>query len=360
MHCLGKYVERLRGADKKIETFPCPTCRSEFTLKSNQDVAELPSSYFIKNMLEIMAIQQKAKTSTACSRCQDPAINHCASCEIFMCKKCSESHNGWLKNHDVMCVQELGNPESQVKMRSKLYCMKHKDEVLKYYCETCKELSCIDCVVLNHQKPIHSCVAVTELAQKQRETLQSSCTTLDEKLAEGKEALNNICEVMKSLERNAKTAKDQIEEQKENILKIVAEKLDERAKKMNEDVDEVYGELHSELSKQRDEMKDYLDKVQSSVSLPKNLLKSGSIEEMLSSQKLIDEKIEKLSKQQPENLAAVNDGSIKYVPDDIGNINVDEIVAKLGHVEGTVCAIYGILPSVHYGGLDSTSATTIN
>ena len=334
--CLGKYVERLRGADKNVEIFPCPTCRSEFTLKSNQDVAELPSSYFIKNMLEIMAIQQKAKTSTACSRCQDPAINHCASCEMFMCKKCSEWHDSWpgIKNHNVLSVQELSNPESQVKMRSKLYCTKHKDEVLKYYCETCKELSCIDCMVLNHQKQNHSCVAVSELTQKQRETLQSSCTTLDEKLAEGKEALNNICEVMKSLERNAKTAKDQISEQKENILKIVAEKLDERAKKMNEDVDQAYGELHSELSKQHDEMKDYLDKVQASVSLPKNLLKRGSIEEIISSQKLIDEKIEKLSNQQPENLAAVNDGSIQYVPDDIGKINVDEIVDKLGHVEG--------------------------
>jgi tripartite motif-containing protein 56 len=357
VRCLGKYVERLRGAEKKIETFPCPTCRSEFTLKSNQDVAELPSSYFIKNMLEIMAIQQKAKTSTACSHCQDPAINHCASCEKFMCKKCSESHNVWLKNHNVICVQELGNPESQVKMRSKLYCMKHKDEVLKYYCETCKELSCIDCMVLNHQKQNHSCVAVSELTQKQRETLQSSCTTLDEKLAEGKKALNNICEVMKSLERNAKTAKDQIKEQKENILKIVAEKLDERAKKMNDDVDKVYGELHSELSKQHDEMKDYLDKVQASVSLPKNLLNRGSIEEIISSQKLIDEKIEKLTNQKPENLAAVNDGSIQYVPDDIGNINVDEIVDKLGHMEG-MCNLRFITVSIHYRSSDFTLPLT--
>jgi chromosome segregation ATPase len=192
------------------------------------------------------------------------------------------------------------------------------------------------CLLLNHQKQNHLCVAVCEIARKQRETLKSSCTTLDEKLAEGKKALNNICDVMKSLEKNAKTAKDQIKEQKENILKIVAEKLDERAKKMNDEVDKVYGELHNELSKQHDEMKDYLDKVQSSVSLPKNLLKRGSIEEMLSSQKLIDDKIEKLSNQQPENLAAVNNGSIQYVPDDIGNINVDEIVDKLGYVEGII------------------------
>ena len=187
--CLGKYVERLRGADKKIKTFPCPTCRSEFTLKSNQDVAELPSSHFIKNMLDMMETQSKANSSASFSRCENAAINHCTSCEMFMCKKCSKSHDGWPlhTNHAVLTIEELGNPENQIKMRRKRFCMKHKDKILEYFCETCRELCCIDCVVLNHQKQDHSCVSVNEVAQKQRETLQSSCTTLDEKdLKEGK------------------------------------------------------------------------------------------------------------------------------------------------------------------------------
>ena len=341
--CLGKHVERLRGADKNIETFSCPTCRSEFTLKSNQDVADLASNYFIKNMLEIMAIQRKAKESAACSRCQDPAINHCSSCQVFMCQKCSESHDSWslLKTHTVLSVQELSDPENQVKMRSKLCCMKHEDEVLKIYCETCKELCCIYCLVSNHSKQNHSLVAVSEIAEKQKEVWKSSCTTLDEKLNEGDEALKNICEVIKSLEKNAKTAKDQIKNQKENILKIVIEKLDERAEKINDDVDKVYGELKSELSKQHGEIKDYLDKVQASLSLPRNLLKSGSIQEIILSNKLIDEYLEKGRKKQPENLAAVNDGSIQYVSDDdIGNINIDEIVDQLGYVEGMCNLLY--------------------
>ena len=133
---------------------------------------------------------------------------------------------------------------------------------------------------------------------------------------------------------NTKTAKDEIKEHKKNILKIVAEKLDEKAEKMNQEVDKVYDELHGELSEQHDEIKDYIDKVQDSVSLPRNLLKGGSIEEILSSRKLIVENIEKLKNEQPENLAAMNDGAIQYVPDDIGNINVDEIVGKLGLIEG--------------------------
>ena len=334
--CLGKYVERLRGGDKTIETFPCPTCRSEFTLKSNQDVADLTRSYFIKNMLEIMAIQEKAKVSTTCSRCIDPAISHCRTCEMFLCKKCLESHKSWPanKNHNVLSVVEMSHPESQEKMRKELYCNKHEGKVLEIFCETCKELCCVHCMSSYHPKQNHSCVTVNEVAQKQKDTLQSNCTTLDEKLSEGEKALNIICEVIKSLEKNVKTAKDQIKDQKENILKIVTEKLDEKAKKMKEEVDEVYDKLHIPLNKQYDEIKEYLDKVQAAMSLPKNLVKKGSIQEILSSQKFIEERIEDLGNRKPEKLDAVNDGDIQYVPDDIGKINVDELVDSLGYVDG--------------------------
>ena len=304
-------------------------------------------------MLEIMAIQEKANTSPECSRCKDSAINHCASCEMFMCKNCSELHNNWPANkkHNVLSVGELSNPESQGKMRKKLLCNKHEDKVLEIFCQTCNDLCCIHCLSSNHQKQNHSWATVNEVTQKQKETLQSSCTTLDEKLSEGKKALNNICEVMQSLEKNAKTAKDQIKEQKEKILKIVAKKLDEKANKMNKEVDEVYGKLHSELSKQHDEIKEYLDKVQASMSLPRNLLKRGSIEEILSSQNLIDKKIEKLGNEKPEDLVTVNDGDIQYSPGDIRMINVDEIVGKLGHVEGMFNLLFAMkcfkLESLH-------------
>ena len=337
---LVKYVDRLRGDDEHVETLPCPTCRSKFTLKTDEGMVGLRSSCFIKNMLEFMAIQAKAKASAACSRCQEPAINHCTTCEVFLCKKCLDSHDSWLvtmkqSSHNVLSMQELINPESQVRIKRKLYCVKHEGEMLKYYCETCKELCCIDCVVLNHQKPEHSCMAVSGDAQKQRETLQSSSTILDEKVSEGKDALKNVCDVIKSLERNVKTAKDQIEEQKERILKIISEKLCERAKKIDEEVNSAYGELNSQLTKQHDEIKDYLDKLQASVSLPKNLLKKGSIEEILSLQKGIDENIEKLRSETPENMTPVNHGRIRFLPGNIGSINVDEIVSILGKIEGT-------------------------
>ncbi|XP_028413796.1 E3 ubiquitin-protein ligase TRIM56-like [Dendronephthya gigantea] len=332
--CLGQYVESFRGDDKNVETFPCSKCRKKFTLKANQDVDEMPSICFVQNMLEINAIEQKAKSSATCSRCQEVATNHCATCKEFFCKRCSTSHDSWMRNHDLLSVEELGTPESHVKMKAKLYCAKHEGEMLKYYCKTCRELSCIDCVVSDHiQKPNHVCVAVSD-AQWQKKSLQSRSEILDEKLTEGNQALKNICEVMKSLETNAKSAKDQIEEQKQKLSKNVVVKLDRRARKLNEEVDNFYDELRNELSKQYDEIKDYLDRVEASVALPRNLLKRGCIEEVLSLQKAIDANIELLENEQPEDMTPVNDGGIQYFPGDIDYKVADVIVNKLGHVEG--------------------------
>ena len=221
---LEKYVGRLRSSDENIKTFPCPTCRSEFTLKSSQDVTGLPSNHFINNILEIIAIPEKAPV---CSRCQDLAFSHCSSCEMFICKKCSESHDTGPanKNHNVLYVKELNKPKNEIKMQRKLYCIKHDDKILECYRKTCKELCCINGVVLNLQKPNHSCVAICEVAHTQRNALQSSCATLDEKLSESKEALRMICEVMKSLKQNAEMTKNQVKENKEKILNILEKNL---------------------------------------------------------------------------------------------------------------------------------------
>ena len=82
-YCLGKYIKRLRGSDKDVQTFPCPTCSAEFTLKSSQGVSEMPSNHFINNMLEIMAIQEKAKASPVCSHCQGSLRVNCLCVRNF-------------------------------------------------------------------------------------------------------------------------------------------------------------------------------------------------------------------------------------------------------------------------------------
>ena len=46
----------------------------------------------------------------------------------------------------------------------------------------------------------------------------------------------------------------------------------------------------------------------------------------------MDENVEKSKAQQPDDLEPLNDGDIKFIPEAIDDINVDQLVKKLGRV----------------------------
>ena len=62
VHCLERFVKKQRdqALDTEIEEFNCPTCRSIFPLKSNENVANLTPNYVICNMLEKFLLQSNA------------------------------------------------------------------------------------------------------------------------------------------------------------------------------------------------------------------------------------------------------------------------------------------------------------
>ena len=68
------------------------------------------------------------------------------------------------------------------------------------------------------------------------------------------------------------------------------------------------------------------------MSLSRSLLQKGSIEEILSSQKVMDENVERSKAQQPDDLEPLNDGDIEFISEAIEDINVDQLVMKLGRV----------------------------
>ena len=56
VHCLERFVRKQRDEAlyTEIEEFNCPTCRSIFPLKSNENVANMTTNYVICNMLDFL------------------------------------------------------------------------------------------------------------------------------------------------------------------------------------------------------------------------------------------------------------------------------------------------------------------
>ena len=314
--CLETFVkkQRVEAVGKEIKDFNCPTCRSLFTLKPNEEVEGMSGSHFIRNMLDVMAFQHRGKVAAKCFQCEKSATCRCVTCEIFMCEKCLEAHESfpYLRKHTVLSIDQLSEPENQAKIKGRLYCKEHKDKKLKFYCETCKELICRYCMDFNHVRPNHSCSPVEKVAVKQKEALKSSLKTLEETLVKGNKKLEAILNATLTLESNAMKAKYEINKQAKELKKKILQKLDENVQMKLDEVDQIYNSRHERLTAQTIELKSFLDKVKGSVDLSKNLLEKGNCEEILSTQKMIDESVEKAKKDCPKTTTPVHDGKIQY------------------------------------------------
>ena len=198
-HCLRKFVksERDKALEKKNEEFNCPFCRSPFSLKPNEDVANLSCSHLIRNMLDVVSVQSRAKSkATKCSKiqCEKHAIAHCMKCELFMCETCLEFHGSWpaFAKHTVLSMSELTKAASKnhAMLRGKPRCSKHESKVLKFYCQTCEKLVCRYCMDFDHAKQNHPCIPAEDVANEKTQSFKTSVDSIEDNLKRGSDWLN--------------------------------------------------------------------------------------------------------------------------------------------------------------------------
>lgn len=342
-HCLERFVKIQRDnalVNDDIEEFNCPTCRSRFSLKSNENVESMGFSHFIRNMLDVVSVQREAKNKSAiCSKiqCGKPAIAYCTKCELFKCEECLEFHGRLpvFAKHTVLSMSEL--PEEKATFR----CKKHKKEALKFYCQTCKELVCRYCKDLDHVKQNHSCVLAEDyVAYEKRQAFKTSVDALEHKLKKGNETLQAITDVMRCLKYNVDRAKHEVARHKQEILEKFTQGLEQNVKDQINCLDLKYNQSYLSLAKQSSALKSHVDKVESSLDFSKNLLENGNLDDILSSQGLLEQTIEKLDKDYPQTVKPVHDGNIKYNGKPILVGKMKKLFADLFEEAGEVYAFF--------------------
>ena len=189
--CLAKLTtqENVGGEGKK---FACPTCVSTVTLKKNENVGGLPDNEFIVKLLTALGPDRK-QDAAVCSRpnCREPSITICMECEHILCHACNGAHYSWssLRSHTMLTISEVINHDKQKKIGAEeLSCAQHKghkDAIPKFYCETCRQLICMECAASVHTKPGHTCIAIHEIFRKQQEAVKSKYATINAMKQEG-------------------------------------------------------------------------------------------------------------------------------------------------------------------------------
>ena len=323
--CLEKIVQiERKKAKSKIEDFNCPTCRSVYNLKSNQEVADLSCSHFIRNMLEAVQLQRQAKHAN-CSKChKQPASCRCLTCELFLCDGCLKEHNSVLENWpgfkkipcSVLSTDELTKPENQSKIKASriLHCSEHEGKKLKFYCETCKKVICRYCMDFDHTRPDHQCAPIENVVGKRKESLMVTISALKKKLVCSDEALQAISDVQENLKSNAQKVKELINNDKERIKAILLRSLEENALKKCGEVDEICNIAQERIVKQQNEIQSFVNEVTKSHELAKNILESGTNVDIIETDGVVTEKLESVERKENTKVTQinVNDGNFEY------------------------------------------------
>ena len=174
--CL-KYLEKAKRSKGEIA---CPQCRKTHKIPSG-GLGELLTDFIASYELEVTSLKSSrspgARKAVTCGECEraDPVVSYCSDCHNYLCQVCSEQLHKMLKayrGHKVIPIHKLDATalqSCQVK-----YCAKHKKEPIKLYCETCNELICRDCTLVEHRNHSYN------FAQDARKKIDNELVSLRE------------------------------------------------------------------------------------------------------------------------------------------------------------------------------------
>ena len=123
-------------------------------------------------------------------------------------------------------------------------------------------------------------------------------------LVEGKQALESVNNSKSSYEKTAKDIKVKHSTQKEEMIKAVIEHANKILEEKIEEVDKVYQPTCQKLSVQGDAISNYLQKVERSLQRTNEVLENSKLDKLFSAQKDIDDDIEMLQREKPQNLTS--------------------------------------------------------
>jgi hypothetical protein len=166
LKCLQGIVKT--AADKsnvKIDTMPCPQCRTQFSFGS-QNLQDLPKNFTVADLIcSLPANSQCALLGDGDQH--GPAQHVCVDCWDALCDTCSKVHTKTrlTKDHSVKPLSEVTTEDIQAhKAKQPVYCEAHSKKEVEFYCETCPRFACSTCNGVKCKQ--HNCLELSNADDK--------------------------------------------------------------------------------------------------------------------------------------------------------------------------------------------------
>ena len=171
--CLQQWYETCGGGD----AIKCPKCQTFSRVPASGDLKDLPTSFYLNGLIDVLAIKECKKTQVKCGNCDKKRseVSYCFQCCIFYCDQCVAAHNILRRNreHRVLAIKDFQDKDYEDVLKRPVFCSRqdHQEEELKYYCKECETTLCQTCFALDHGG--HALKLIKEEAETQKLEIRS-------------------------------------------------------------------------------------------------------------------------------------------------------------------------------------------
>ena len=170
LECLDKHTNFAR---RQLQaTIKCPVCQASFQIPEGDSFKNLPTSYHLNRLLDVLALKDSGAQAQKCGSCDEnnTASSYCFVCQSFLCSPCFEAHQRLkaTRGHRNVVIEKLQAQDVEDLIHRPVMCSQqyHENQPLEFYCEECKVPICHKCSVVSHNR--HTMTDSEKVAQVQK------------------------------------------------------------------------------------------------------------------------------------------------------------------------------------------------
>ena len=232
LECLNHWYET-SGSGNAVK---CPKCQTLCRVPASGDLKDLPTSFYLNGMIDVLAIKECNTTQVTCGNCDKKSseASYCFQCCIFYCEQCLIGHNMMRpnKDHRVLAVKEFQDKDYEDVLKRPSFCSepRHEKEEVRFFCKNCTLAVCQTCINLKHSG--HALEHIEDEAERRKTEMKNIVETQRQNLLAKKNTVKQLDEDYakliqqgEDLKRNAQKFADDlfaiIEARKQNIFAAV-------------------------------------------------------------------------------------------------------------------------------------------
>ena len=328
LKCLKGWYETCGGGD----AIRCPKCQTFSQVPASGDLKDLPTSFYLNGLIDVLAIKECKNTQVTCGNCDKKSseASYCFQCCIFYCEECLIGHNIMRdkKEHRVLAVKEFQDRDYEDVLKRPVFCSRqgHQKEELKLFCKECETAVCQTCVMLDHNG--HKLTLIEEEAANQRLEIKTVIETRRHNLDEKMNVVAKLDEDYAKVIQQNETLKGDVQRFADGLIKTIQAK-------MQNVIDTIENQTKTSLERltaKRGEIKQQINVINSSLEEADKLLKRSTTAEVVQIKKTLQTIFQGVNETEP----IVHDSRSLQTFVFVGNEKLHDIVKSedIGFLEG--------------------------